>query len=497
MYLVGRLKAVLYFVASIPIVQLSVGIILGAYLGGNAALLVGIIGSLIIMLVNFVAKRRLRWLFLPVGVASIGVRMCFSPLGIREDDVSKYNEKVVTLEAVVTNDLALKPDKTSAVVRVKTVEVDGRTSLASGLVQTWLSRYPAVREGDVLKLKGKLERPQPIDGFAYDKFLEQKDVLSVMYRPVVESSGKREGFVPYLLLVDLRALYVEKINRYLPEPHSSLVAGILLGVKGNMPPDFADALANTGTTHIIAASGYNVTIVAGGVSALFGFFERRTRTILSIIGIWVFVVIAGLSPPVIRAGIMTTATLVALLGGMPSFVHVVLPLSGAVMALSDPEVVTGVSFQLSYLATCGLVYLSPVIATWLRIVPEFIRGNLATTLSAVLVTLPVIAGNFGRISIISPVVNVLVLPCIELIMGLGCVLLVVPGFLLPVGKLVAGVLWSPVSFFVKVVFAFSSLPFASVEVSEIPVSVFMVYFLAIFLVILRFYPQKEKMGIRT
>jgi len=198
-----------------------------------------------------------------------------------------------------------------------------------------------------------------------------------------------------------------------------------------MPRDFYQALVNTGTLHVIAASGFNVSVVAAVLmGVLMRVVSRGWAIGGGIGGIVVYVLIAGASASVIRAGIMGSLTLIAYYLGRPTEARRLLWVSAGIMLLASPLMLLDVGFQLSVAATAGLLYLEP----WIKIlsssvgmttyVQSILANYLYPTLAATIATLPVILWHFGTVSWISPIVNLLVLPIIPLIMGMSAGILV-------------------------------------------------------------------------
>lgn len=223
-----------------------------------------------------------------------------------------------------------------------------------------------------------------------------------------------------------RDKWVSILEKDLPEPMSSLAAGILLGVKRGMPTDFYQSLVATGTMHIIAASGYNVSIVAAVIMKVMMMVVSRGIAIgLGLLGVLLYIVIAGSGASVVRAGIMGTLTLISYYWGRPTEARRLLWVTGGAMLLWNPLWIVDVGFQLSFMATAGILYLEPMIerlhsgSVWEQVgLHKFLSDYLYPTLAATLATLPIIWWHFGRVSWISPLVNMLVLPLVPLIMGM-------------------------------------------------------------------------------
>lgn len=263
------------------------------------------------------------------------------------------------------------------------------------------------------------------------------------------------------------ALFREKLVRVyrqqLPEPEAGLVAGVVLGFKSSLDKGFQQELIKTGTVHVVVASGYNVVIVGSVVFNILIYFMKRFRaTMGAILFMAFYAVLAGGEPPVTRAVIMGGLVFIAKAVGRPSATGWLLFLAAFLMLMVQPSLLTSVSFQLSVAATVGLVYVEPLIREFFegmvlkyRPMKAVLETELVPTLAAQVTTTPIIFWYFGRISLISPLVNVLVLPLVPLMMGLGAVQLLLSIVFRPLGYLVAPLTYSVSHLFVVLIGFFS------------------------------------------
>ena len=313
---------------------------------------------------------------------------------------------------------------------------DTKTTVRSGIWDIRIRGYTKIIPGSRVKFEGVVE----------PKMMLGKVTKIVMVEPsfeVVQHTrcvGSFHTGCVRIILGEWREKWVSTLQKNLPEPMASLAAGILLGVQSKMPQDFYQALVNTGTLHIVAASGYNVSIVAEVLMKVVGGVVSRGLAIgLGIAGIVMYVLIAGGSASVVRAGIMGSLTLIAYYFGRPTEARRLLWVTGGIMLLINPLMLVDIGFQLSFVATAGLLYLEPWIerlhsgsvealhsgSVWdqsgLR---KFLANYLYPTLAASIATLPVIWWHFGRVSWISPLVNIFILPIVPLIMGMSALALI-------------------------------------------------------------------------
>ena len=189
--------------------------------------------------------------------------------------------------------------------------------------------------------------------------------------------------------------FVDIINQVLPEPQAGLLNGILFGIRANMPKNFYEALITTGTVHIVALSGQNISILAKVISEITLRCGRRISiwiTFSSIIG---FVLFVGFEPTLIRAAIMGSLSLLAVYFGRKDWSLLSLILAAGMMLIVNPSWIDNLSFQLSFLATLGIILLSS--GTPLKRAKNLVEEikndlllNLRTTLSAQIFTVPII-----------------------------------------------------------------------------------------------------------
>jgi competence protein ComEC len=206
-----------------------------------------------------------------------------------------------------------------------------------------------------------------------------------------------------------------------PEPEAALGAGILLGVRTSIAPEVANAFAIAGLTHVLAISGWNIAIVAAIVGSLFRpLEERRGGRWLAPLGagmaIGGYVILTGASPSVVRAALMAGAMMVARLGGSRAHAASALGAAALAMLIAAPSVLWDVGFQLSALATGGLIMFAASIEGRLSRWPAWLREPVALTMAAQLTTLPVVLASFGRLSLVAPLANVLVVPLVPMVM---------------------------------------------------------------------------------
>ena len=255
---------------------------------------------------------------------------------------------------------------------------------------------------------------------------------------------------------------------------------MLFGVKRDIPDDFYSALVTTGTLHVIALSGMNISII---VRLLFestsSFFNKRLAGSITFSGIIAFVLLVGFSASIVRASIMGCIGVLAVIIGRKDIPLISLFLTTLIMILLDPLVISSISFQLSIFATLGILLFAgnklPVhkkktntIVNNLLVMKfiSFLKDDLRVTLSAQVFTLPLILFYFQRVSLISPLTNVAVGWLVAPITYLGFLTVFFSLVWLPLGRMAAVITWVPLNLFIWFVELTSSIPYASLELSD-------------------------------
>lgn len=254
------------------------------------------------------------------------------------------------------------------------------------------------------------------------------------------------------------ATFTAIINQLLPEPHAGLLNGILFGTKAALSRDLYDALVATGTLHIVALSGMNITILESVIAKTLGYFlNKRITSVLTILLIIGFIWFVGLSPSVIRAGIMGSMALIAVIFGRQTWSIFFFAVTCVIMLLVHPAWIGDLSFQLSAGATLGIILFGP------RVQKNVLIDTLYVTLAAQTLTIPITLLTFRRISIISPVTNVLIGWIIQPLTVAGLIVAVLGLIWLPLGQVAAWIAWVFLEYLILAIELTAKLPFSSLN----------------------------------
>ncbi len=286
-----------------------------------------------------------------------------------------------------------------------------------------------------VRVIGNIDR-QVIDSFNGNLWLSDAkiDVLEEV------EDAERAKTVKYSWLENFRSYLVSRFKNFVPEPEAGLVSGVVLGYKKDIGQDFYEEMIKSGTIHIAVASGYNILLVGGSVlSVSFYFLRRKWATVVAISVMVFYATLSGGEAPVMRALWMAGLLFLGKVIGRSSQTAWILILTVWVMLIIDPTMVGSVSFQLSVMASVGLMMVEPRLTKYMQIkagsgFSNFLGGlGITTTLSTMLTTMPVLWWHFDRVSLIGILSNTLILPLIPIMMIFGAGMLLLPSmFFLPV-----------------------------------------------------------------
>lgn len=289
------------------------------------------------------------------------------------------------------------------------------------------SSYFQYGYGDYVEIHGKIERPESFETdtgrvFDYEHYLAKDNLFYVMRYAEVIVLDSEQGSSIRSGLYTLKHRLLGGIERFIPRPESGLLAGILFGEKSRLSDDIEDQFRIVGLMHIVVLSGYNVSIVIYALMFLLRWIPLPIRSLLAVLGIVAFAIITGAGPTVVRASIMAMFIVIAKLAGRQYNVGRALLIAGFFMILWNPRILYfDISFQLSFLATYGLIIFSSILEKKLAWLPSWfmIRESAVATISAQLFVLPLIIYAIGEFSVISIIVNILVLFAVPIAMFFG------------------------------------------------------------------------------
>ncbi len=283
--------------------------------------------------------------------------------------------------------------------------------------------YPRLAYGDAVRGVGAV---QSVGTTSYARYLEKELVRGTMRYPSIAPIGERRGSRVVAALYAIKHRIMAAFSNALPPDEAVFLSGLTIGARGAFPDELKDAMKRSGTTHLVALSGYNITILVAVVSCmLLSFLSRRAAFFVTVPIIIAFVTMTGAEASVVRAGVIGVLALLAREVGRAHDMRNVILAAGIVMVLANPKVLAfDIGFQLSFLALLGLVYVGPALMNLFHIEeggkgPLSWKEGLITALAAQLATLPLLVGSFGVFSPVSLISNIAILEFIPPTMGLG------------------------------------------------------------------------------
>ncbi len=375
----------------------------------------------------------------------------------------------VTLRGIIVDEPDRRPLKTKYTIAVETPHAASLQKNNKILV-TDHAMWPQHEYGDDVLVTGILEKPGQIEAFHYDRYLSRYGIYAVMYRATVETLSSGHGHRFFAFLYSLKRRFEAKLNRLYPEPHASFMAGLLTGSRRGIPEHLLKDFQATGLTHIIAISGYNISIVIAVISGFLFFVPIRWRIFPALGAIVFFTFFVGASPSVVRAAIMGGLGLFALQVGRQKHSLIAILVTAMLMTAWNPKILWyDAGFQLSFLSVLGLTYLAPLLDRFFRHVPSTLglRESLQMTVSAQLAAVPLIIILFGQFSLVAPIANVIAAPFIPLAMLFGFLGTCAGFFSEPLGLLIAYPGWGALEVIIMATEYLSDFRYASVSTASV------------------------------
>jgi competence protein ComEC len=492
----------------LPLVWFSLAFLAGIVLGSLVSLhifvwiLLFIIADLLILISRVLQRRlpSLPFIFSPFTFVLLfalflgAARYQFSVPNFSPFHIAFYNDR--DYDMLVTGTLIESPDYrdnyTNLRLQVSRVDTGDQELPASGLLLARVSNNQTFHYGQILRLRGSLKTPPENEDFSYRDYLAAQHIHSYMSNAEVTVLPGTGGSPVYVALYQFKEKALANIYRLFPDPESSLLAGILLGVDTGLTQELQQAFKNTGTAHIIAISGFNISIIAGLFVTFFSrFLGPRRGTLVAVLGILFYTILVGAEAAVVRAALMGSLALFAKqIGRRQAALNTLLGVA-LVMCFWNPLYLWDVGFQLSFFATLGLVlYADPFSQFATRIITRYFPASAAErfaelfsefvllTLAAQVTTIPIMAYHFQRISLVSFLANPFILPAQPAVMILGGLAVLLSLVWFPLGQIAAWVTWPFVVYTIRMVELFDRVPHGTIFLGELSIW-FVIFFYAV------------------
>jgi competence protein ComEC len=482
----------------LPLMWFSLAFLGGIVLASLVALSIWVwislvIGSVFLVVIAQILSPRLPASFplhpfafvLLTGLCLGGVRYQMSIPKFDAFHIAFYNDRDYDL--LITGTLVEPPDYrdnyTNLRVEVSSVNTGDADLPVNGLILVRVSDNLVFHYGNILRLRGNLKTPPENEDFSYRDYLAAQHIHSYMSTAEVTILPGTGGNPFSRAMYALKDRSLNNIYRLFPDPESSLLAGILLGVDTGLTDKLQQAFKDTGTAHIIAISGFNISIIAGLFVTFFSrFLGPRRGALLAIIGIAFYTILVGADAAVVRAALMGGLALFAKQVGRRQFALNTLLAVALLMCLWNPLYIWDVGFQLSFFATLGLIlYADPFSQFANRIIARYFPASAAEktaelfsefvllTLAAQVTTIPIMAYHFQRISLVSFIANPFILPPQPAVMILGGLAVLLSLIWFPLGQIAAWVAWPFVVYTIRMVELFDRVPHGTLFLGKLSI----------------------------
>jgi competence protein ComEC len=406
----------------------------------------------------------------------------FSFLGLSQEtteQLDQYYDRELELEGIVANEPEQRINQQKFEFKVKSIP---------GKILVITEIYPEYHYGDKLTISGRLIEPAVFEDFDYQAYLSKDKIYFVVYSPYIKLLERRQGNWFHQRIFNFKDKLREVINQTLLPPQSSILRAIFLGDRFGLSEEFKEKLNIAGVRHIVAISGMHMIIMVQILLFLaLGIGLWRGQAFYFVVLLLIaYIIMIGAPASAVRAGIMAGLLLLAQkLGRLRGSARAVV-FAAVIMLLFNPWLLkSDVGFQLSFIACLSIIYLKPILDNWSAKWPNpwRLKDILTMTLAAQLGVLPVLIFHFGRLSLISPLANLIIVPLLPFIMILGIVLSFAGLIWLPLAKIIAWPVWLLLTYLVKVIEFFSSLPLAAYEFKNVSLMVLSGYYLVLIWVV--------------
>ena len=437
-----------------------------------------------LFLIYFWEKKSYRIILIMILFLFLGAwRFSVSIHEMVKNEIGTLNGTKQIVEGTIKNNPEISQKNQQFILKVNSI---GEKEYLGNLL-VFADTYPDFSYGDKIRLECKLNIPEPIEDFSYDKFLAMKNIYSICYYPEIEYVSGDNGSKVLSLVYKIKNNFRESINKNIGEPSSSIMNAMVLGEKKFLSDDIQLKFSRAGISHIIAISGMHIGVFVVGLGFLFFFFgfSRNFSFYLILFFLIFYNILIAFPASALRASFMGILILYAFKIGRLNKIYNLIILAASIIILINPMLIRyDLGFIFSFSALLGIIYFFPIFDKYFKgINNRFLKysiGIINVSLAAQIFILPLIIKNFGVLSIISPLVNLFVIWSLPFIL-IGVVaaftlLLIFPALsfylFLPVNFLISYILFV-VDFFLKI-------PFSSFEINNLPDYYYIFYYIVIF-----------------
>lgn len=409
------------------LISFLIGIFLANFFGfKNNVIFLFFISFFIVVVISTILRNKIM-LVLSFYLISIGLGFIYFNNYINKINTNFPYNKYVEFEAIVADYPDTRADKIKLIVKV-TKSIKENIPLSSKILID-VPRYPEYKYEDKLTINGILEKPENFVNFDYEKYLYKSEIFALVknsFTTKVEKIGTEKENLFYQYIYALKNKLTNVISSILNEPYAGFLSALVLGNKRKIPADLMELFNIIGISHIVVVSGYHVAVITKIFEKISLNWPKLLRFIIGNIVLISFVILSGAQASVIRAAIMAWLFIVAVYIGRSSKIFNALIITCFIMVFLNPMIlVYDVGFQLSIASIIGILFLTPIIDKKIAIKNYYLRTIISTSLGAQITTMPLVAYYFGRISLIAPLANFLIIPIIPIVMTIGIIVMIV------------------------------------------------------------------------
>ena len=425
------------------------------------------------MSIKFTKSKIFLWLCL----LFIGGVFIYSFFIVSKDrEFSYYYDQELSFTGIIINE----PEQ-----RINQQKFEFKTDKISGKILVTTEIYPQYKYGDQLEIFGRLIEPAVFDEFDYQAYLAKDKIYLTIYYPSIKLINQNQANWFYQKIFNFKDKLRKVIEQILLPPQSSILKAVFLGDRFGLSNDLKDDLNVSGTRHIIAISGMHIIIWSQIILylALAIGFWRGNAFYFVIIILALYILMIGAPASAVRAGIMASLLLFAQKIGRLRSADRSVVFAAVIMLIFNPLLIkSDVGFQLSFMATLSIIYLKPILDKKTENLPNYfkIKDIITMTLAAQLGTLPLLIFHFGRLSLISPLANLLIVPLLPVIMIMGMILVFTGLIWISLAKIIVWPIWFLLTYLIKVVEYSSSLPLAAIEFNNFSLIFLIGYYIILF-----------------
>jgi len=479
-----------------------IGIIYGKFIGINLIFLFSIIILLmLISIISFVKQWNITTALLFLIIFLIGIfnyNLNSNPIGANHITNFIEDKKLTIICTVLDKEYYPNQKRISFKVKVSQIERGDFSIRTQGLilVNIYLDDCP-YEYGDVLKIKGKLEKPikqKNFGEFDYELYLARKKIfnyINIWQEKDIQKIGENDSNFLVSFSLSARDKIKEITKQTLPPPYNYLLIGMLLGEKSFIPPHLKEAFAEAGIMHILAVSGLHVGIIAMALLAFLSILRlpKKLKLFTLILILIMYASITGFRPSVLRATIMFILLIGGKLINRSRNLNISLFFAAFLILLANPLVLYDAGFLLSFIVTFFIINLSPILQGVFSKIVVWIKNPLAVSTAAWVGIFPLSAYFFSKVSIISIVSNIFIIPLTGIAVILGFITFFIGLVSISLAGIIANINYLLLNLITLIAKSFSSLPFAFIYVAQPSIMVIVLYYLTVFFIIEIFYKK--------